>query len=279
MRTGACFPDAKPPPRDQRGCLPSAVPSQVEVFGVGVAQEIVVGDLPPVGARVREDHHIARSDPGHLDPTGQDVLGCAQLPDHGNGLLAQLGPGPGQVPGVGRNDREGVAVLPGGRQAELVGAAADDRVGHAAVVFDVQDLNGVVAEGGSEEPPALEIDFAPVAWEGDLDQLTQLGGETLPVESVLQVDVVDADTPADVDDLATQPEPLLPGLRLAPVQVEHGQVGAGERLLDSECRWNPTSRTPGDSWAVRTASGKPASSIPNCVGRPAMARVASGNGP
>src|SRR5690606_36628538 len=96
---------------------PGQSASQVVESRLGAHQEVVVGDVPGVGAGHGERHHVAYRDSVHRDLAGEDVLGGAQLAHqgdlcsvHGGALFAA------------REDGEGLVVVLGDGGADVVGA-------------------------------------------------------------------------------------------------------------------------------------------------------------
>ena len=80
---------------------------------VRVAEEVVMGDLPPVCPGVVKHQDVAGAYLRDHDVAGQDVLRGAELTDHCHGLVVDLWTRAGQWPPLDRDDGERVAVLPG----------------------------------------------------------------------------------------------------------------------------------------------------------------------
>lgn len=89
-----------------------------------MAEEVVVRNLPAIGARVAEHHYVPDPDPVHWYSPRQHVLGSAQFTGDGDRLIVHLRPGMWQLPVVDRHHGKRVAVLPGSWEPEVVGIAA-----------------------------------------------------------------------------------------------------------------------------------------------------------
>mgnify|MGYP001371254197 CR=1 FL=1 len=50
-----------------------------------------MGNIPGVGPGVVKDHQIANPERVDLNPAGKDILGCAQLANHGDRVAFDAG--------------------------------------------------------------------------------------------------------------------------------------------------------------------------------------------
>jgi hypothetical protein len=95
-----------------------------ELRWVGVAEEIVVGNLPAVRSGEGEHQNVAHAEPLDPDATSEHVTGRAQLTDHVYAHRAHLWAAERIAPLLDTQHRERVAVPPGSRQPEMMGSTA-----------------------------------------------------------------------------------------------------------------------------------------------------------
>ncbi len=117
---------------------------------VGVHEEVVVGDVPGVGACHGEGDPVATRSRSTLARRARTSLGVHSCPTRVTGSSRASGRVQGWVPGVVGDDLEGLVVLFRGGGAQVVCASAQDGERLAAAELDVQDLGDVPAAVGGD---------------------------------------------------------------------------------------------------------------------------------
>src|SRR5581483_3441027 len=92
-----------------------------ELSRMGMAEKIMMGNLPAIRACKRKDRKVADAQPINPAVPGQHITGSTQLTDDVDARCVYLGPGEGILPPFDRQHHERVAVIPGGGQPEMMG--------------------------------------------------------------------------------------------------------------------------------------------------------------
>ena len=126
-------------------------------LGVGVAQELPVGDVPPVGAGAAEDQHVTHAQTRHRLGAGQHVTrACTAHRRRPRRLSRTSGGGRGGPTAPPGSTVNGWLHPQAAGQPEVVGASTQHREPAAVDPLEVEHLGGVPAGVGGQTAARLE---------------------------------------------------------------------------------------------------------------------------